>query len=82
MLIRAVSNYGQSYRLGSSGPYYVEIGKRPRISRQAAQFFLDWVQQRIAKIESKKLENAAAILSHQQQAERFWQTFVDQATAP
>ena len=82
MLIRAVSNYGPSYRLGSSGPYYVEIGKRPRISRQAAQFFLDWVQQRIANLESKELENAAAILSHQQQAERFWQTFVDQATAP
>lgn len=80
MLIRAVSNYGQSYRLGSSGPYYVEIGKRPRISRQAAQFFLDWVQERIENIESKKLENASAVLSHHRQAERFWQTFVDQAT--
>ena len=81
MLVRAVSNYGKSYRLGSSGPYYVEIGKRPRISRQSAQFFLSWAKQRIKQIESQQLENAAAILAHHRQAQRFWQTFVDQATA-
>lgn len=81
MLIRAVTTYGKSYRLGSTGPYYVEIGERPRISRGSAQFFLEWVEQRIGQIEAQRLANAAAILDHHQQARRFWKTLVDQATA-
>ena len=34
LLIRAVTNNEQTYRFASTGPYYVEIGQRPRISRQ------------------------------------------------
>jgi hypothetical protein len=51
MLIRAITDNADTYRFASSGPYYVRIGEAPRISRQAAEFFLDWVRERIERIE-------------------------------
>ena len=42
-LIRAVTDVPKTYRFAMTGPYYVEIGYQRRISKSAAQFFLDWV---------------------------------------
>ena len=55
LLVCAVTTNPQTYRFASTGPYYVEVGGQPRISRKSAQFFLDWVNERIAGLE---LENA------------------------
>ena len=49
-LIRAVTNVPKTYRFAMTGPYYVEIGYQRRISKSAAQFFLDWVYQRAKQI--------------------------------
>ena len=40
----------QTYRYAMTAPYYVEFDYQPRISKQAAQFFLDWVYQRARQI--------------------------------
>ena len=42
-LVRAVTDLPKTYRFAMTGPYYVEIGATPRISKRSAQFFLDWV---------------------------------------
>ena len=43
-LVRAVTNNQQTYQFASSGPYYVEKGGQPRVSRRSVQFFLDWIE--------------------------------------
>lgn len=82
-LIRAVAENQSTYRFGSTAPYYVEIGGKPRISRKAAQFFLDWVDGRLAALEKAagQGEDAAAIRLELQSARRFWQGRVRDATA-
>ena len=47
-VVRAVTDLGTTHRFASTGPYYVEIGYQPRISRAAVQFFLDWLEAREA----------------------------------
>jgi len=81
MLIRAVTTNSQTFRFASTGPYYVEIGGRPRISRRAAQFFLDWVDERIAHLQLDDPAQMEEVLKYHQTAREFWQHKVDEANA-
>ena len=56
-LVRAVTAASKTYRFAMTGPYYVQIGPQPRISKRSAQFFLDWAIERQRQIE--ELEDAA-----------------------
>jgi hypothetical protein len=81
-VIRAVTSVPETYRFATTAPYYVEIGYQPRISKAAAQFFLDWVTQRVKNL---KLDNAAereAVLKYHRQARDFWRGLVEKANAP
>ena len=49
-LVRAVTNNQQTYQFASSGPYYVEKGGQPRVSRRSVQFFLDWIDAAAARL--------------------------------
>jgi len=82
MLIRAVTTNAKTFRFASTGPYYVDIGGQPRISTTSAQFFVDWVKQRIANITLNDPQQRAQVLDYQQRALRFWQAKLDQANAP
>jgi hypothetical protein len=42
-LVRAMTTNSSTYQYASTGPYYVEAGSRPRVSRASVQFFLDWL---------------------------------------
>ena len=81
MLIRAVTSHPKTYRFASTGPYYVEIGYQPKISRKAAQFFLDWVEERIGRIKLSDAQQRAAVLAWHEQARAFWRQKVAQANA-
>jgi hypothetical protein len=82
LLVRAVADNPRTFRFASTAPYYVEIGGVPhRVSRAAAQFFLDWVRERMGRV---KLEDAAQgeeVLQYHRAAEKFWQGKVAQANA-
>ncbi len=65
-LVRAVTDLPKNYRFAMTGPYYVEVGHERRISRRAAQFFLDWVGERPGH----------------QKARDFWQDLLSKANAP
>jgi hypothetical protein len=41
--VRAVTNSAKNYQFAETGPYYVQSGGQPRVSRQSVQFFLDWI---------------------------------------
>ena len=65
-----------------TGPYYVEFGDRPRISKASAQFFLDWVTngRKQIKLDDPK-PSAKPCSKYHRQARDFWQDLVDRANA-
>ena len=80
MLIRAVTNNDKTYRFASTGPYYVEFGNRPRISRKSAQFFLDWVDQRTSRLKLDDSDKREQVLKYHRAAREFWKHLADSAT--
>jgi len=83
-LIRAVSSNQNTFCFASSGPFYVEGGgKKLRISRKSAQFFLDWVEEREKRIRSKDLpaDQLRQVMEHHELAKRFWQERLVQSNA-
>ena len=81
MLIRAVTSNPKTYRYASTGPYYVQIGEKPRISRAATQFFLDWVYERAKQIAAlPDQQEREAILIYHRAARDYWQKRLDSAT--
>jgi hypothetical protein len=81
MLVRAVTANPNTYRFASTGPYYVNFGNRPRISRRSAQFFLDWVNDRAAGLRLEDRQQQSEVLAYMDRARRFWQQKVQQANA-
>ncbi len=81
-LVRATTDLQETYRFAMTGPYYVEIGYQPRISKRAAQFFLDWVYERARQI--AKIDDPAqrrAVMKHHRAARDFWKAMVEKANA-
>lgn len=81
LLIRAVTNNPKTYRFASTGPYYVEIGGKRRISKKAAQFFLDWVRERARRVAIDDPEKREAVIKYHRGARDYWQKIVDMANA-
>ncbi len=82
LLIRAACDVPNTYRYTMTAPYYVEIGDRPRISKRSAQFFLDWVNERMAALKLDDPQEREAALKYQRQAQAYWQDLVSRANAP
>ncbi len=81
-LVRAVTNAQQTYRYATTGPYYVEFDGRPRISRQAAEFFLDWTEQQAQQTQLADDQQQRDAMRYLRSARTFWQQRLEQATAP
>lgn len=79
-LIRAPAEKSDTQRFGMTGPYYVEIGNTPHISRSSAQFFLDWVYERAHTIRLENAKQRKEVLKYHRAARKFWQHLVDTAT--
>jgi len=81
LLVRAVTNNPKTYRFASSGPYYVEIDYQKRISKEAAQFFMDWVYERARRVKLDDADQQAEILATHKLARDYWQKLVNEANA-
>lgn len=81
MMVRAVTNHPDTYRFAASGPFYVQIGDEPRISRSAAQFFLDWVNERAEQVVLDDPDQRAQVMSHVEAARQYWEAKLGQANA-
>ena len=80
-VIRAVTDVGKTYRFAMTAPYYVEIGYERRISRSAAQFFLDWVILRAKQIKQTNPERQKETLESYRQARDYWQDVLSKANS-
>jgi hypothetical protein len=81
MLIRARTNNPQTHRFAMTGPYYVEIGYQKRVSKESAQFFLDWVHERVKLLKLTDETERAEVVKYHRAARDFWQKLVDEANA-
>jgi hypothetical protein len=83
-LVRAVAENRRTFRFASTAPYYVEIGNtKSRISRRSVQFFLDWIDERAARVPQKLKDPArlSEVLKYHGDAKRFWRQRMSQANA-
>ncbi len=81
-LVRVITKTPGNFRFASTAPYYVEIGNdKQYISRSAAQFFLDWTNDREKMIKADTEEQKAEIFKYIDAARMFWQDKVAKANA-
>jgi len=83
-LVRAVTTDRKRYQLATSGPYYVEKGGRPRISRASIQFFLDWIdaaEARLGKLPDLDVADRNRLLAEQESARQFFADLLSRANA-
>lgn len=83
-LVRAIADVDHTFRFASTAPWYVESTDGPtRISQASAQFFLDWVDERIARIRKNvtDAEQLRSVLEPHQNARLFWANRVSMANA-
>ena len=57
----------------------MEIGDSRRISASAANFFLDWVNERIEMLTLEDPQKRAQVLQYHRAARTYWQQVVDGA---
>ena len=76
-----MTDLSDTYRFAMTAPYYVEFGYGRRISKQAAQFFLDWVYQRAKRIELSDPQQRREVMEYHRKARDFWQKLVAKANA-
>lgn len=81
LVIRAVTNAPKTYRFALTAPYYVEIGYERTISKQSAQFFLDWLTERAKRIVINDAEQRQSVIQHHRAARDFWQEKISKANA-
>jgi hypothetical protein len=80
-LLRAITDVGKTYRFAMTAPYYVEIGYKPRISKKAAQFFLDWVYDRAKQFHLDNAQQQRELIELHRKARDFWQEMLSKANA-
>lgn len=83
-LVRAIAEVGETFRFASTAPWYVEQqGAQRRVSKASADFFLNWVDERIARVRANVQDpkRLAAVLKPHEEAKQFWKQKVAGANA-
>lgn len=72
MLIRTVTTAGV-YRQAMTGPFYVQFPENPRrISRRAAEFFLDWTREAAERIDLPAGPDRDSVIRYYRATRKFW----------
>jgi hypothetical protein len=83
-LVRAIADVKNTFRFAATAPWFVERGDGAhRISRRSTQFFLDWVDERIARVKANIKNDAEReqVLVWQAKAREFWTERLKMANA-
>lgn len=81
-LVRAICDVEHTFRFASTGPFYVEGASGRRVSRAACDFFAEWVEERMERVNLPEGPERDAVLAPHHAALRFWRTRADRADAP
>ena len=83
-LVRCIAPNEKTFRFASTAPFYVEVGEsKRRISRSSAKFFVDWIDERMARVpikfqDEKQLDE---VLEPHRKAKEFWKDLLNRANA-
>jgi hypothetical protein len=81
-LVRAIAAVPNTFRFGSTGPFYIEVGPTSRrISRLSARFFIDWVCERQGQIRIANVQQQTDVMAYHKKAEQFWKEKLTRANA-
>lgn len=81
-LVRAIGTEQKTFRFASTGPFYVEVGQdKSQISKASAQFFVDWVKERMGRIDLPPGPERDGVMEAQGRAEKFWAEILGRANA-
>jgi hypothetical protein len=83
-LVRAFAARTDNFRFASTAPFYVELGpSSTRISRGAVQFFIDWIEERMARLRAGTMppDKLESVLKFHQAAQDFWRDRLAHANA-
>jgi hypothetical protein len=68
-LVRALGSNPTTFRMASTASYYVEVKGVPfKPKAEALQFFIDWINERIVKLEASPEEGKAGAIALQRDA--------------
>ena len=84
-LVRAIADNARTFRFASTAPFYLEIGRRKqRVSMASVRFFLDWLDERIAGVETALADPGERrdVLRYLDSARVSWREKLAEATAP
>jgi hypothetical protein len=85
LAIRAITNNPKTFRFAMSAPYFVLIGDQPRVSRSAAQFFVDWIAARERQLQNQRSladpGQREEMLRYQRAASEYFTKIRDRANA-
>lgn len=73
VLIRVVTDHEPSYRFGMTAPYYVEIGGKPHIKKEAVAYFQSWLEESAKKIGKLDAPEREAYQPYLEKAREFWE---------
>lgn len=73
-LVRAITDVEHTFRFASTAPWYVENSSDRRVSKASAQFFLDWVDERMDRVRKNVTDTVQrkAVLKPHESAREFW----------
>ncbi len=78
-LVRVRASSDTTHRFATTGPFYVAF-EEPRISRQATDFFVDWVAAEKNSLEAKDPETSSQVQRYYERAADYWKKKAAQAT--
>jgi hypothetical protein len=84
-LVRALADRPDTFCFASTGPFYVDVGRKPaRVQRDSVQFFLDWLAERHKQVETAVRDplQRQEVATEYDRAEKFWQGLLAQAEPP
>lgn len=81
-IVRTIADVPHTFRFASTAPFYVEIGDSPkRISKNSAQLFVDWVNERANAIQIEDPDQRAEVMKYHESAIAFWRNLTDTSSA-
>jgi hypothetical protein len=80
MVIRVVTERDFSYRIATTAPFYFEVDGKPRISRQACEYFQRWLEKAAAEVAELDEPSQTAAAPYLAAARKFWQGRIEGAT--
>ena len=80
-LVRAVTIVASTYRFAMTGPYYVEIAGKKRISRSSAKFFHDWTFERARRLKIADAAQRKEVIAEHRAARDFFGRLMEEANA-